>query len=74
MAAHDTLGESADTAERPPYAQDSAEVVAALGSDASSGLTAGEAAERLARHGPNAIEGEKPPSLLAVAAGAVPGS
>jgi len=74
MAAHDALAESADAPGRPPYAQDGAEVVAGLGSDAASGLTAGEAAQRLARHGPNAIEGEKPPSLLAVAAGAVPGS
>ena len=68
MAAHDAIAESADTSGRPPYAQDSAEVVAELGSDAASGLTAGEAAQRLARYGPNAIEGEKPPSLLAVAA------
>ena len=47
----------------PPYAQDSADVVAGLGSDAAAGLTAGEAAERLSRHGPNEIEGEKPPSV-----------
>jgi Ca2+-transporting ATPase len=59
---------AADPAGRPPYAQDSADVVAGLGSDAASGLTAGEAAERLSRHGPNAIEGEKPPTVWAVAA------
>ena len=38
MAAHDTLAEPADTSGRPPYAQDSADVVAGLGSDAASGL------------------------------------
>ena len=64
MAAPDTV---ADAAAPPPYAQESADVVAGLGSDAASGLTAGEAAERLSRYGPNAIEGEKPPSVWAVA-------
>ncbi len=59
--------DAAGAAELPPYAQDAAEVVAALGSDAASGLTGAEAAERLARYGPNAIEGEKPPSVWAVA-------
>ena len=68
MAAHDTLPGSADAAGPPPYAQDGADVVAGLGSDAASGLTAGEAAERLSRYGPNAIEKEKPPSVWAVAA------
>ncbi|MGZ4395082.1 MAG: cation-translocating P-type ATPase [Gaiellaceae bacterium] len=51
----------------PPYAQEAAEVVAGLGSDATAGLTAAEAAARLARYGPNQITGEKPPSALAVA-------
>ena len=54
MAAHDTLPGSADAAGPPPYAQDGADVVAGLGSDAAAGLTAGEAAERLSRYGPNA--------------------
>ena len=51
----------------PPYARDAAEVVAALGSDATTGLTAGEAAARLARYGPNRITGEKPPSTWSIA-------
>lgn len=56
-----------EAAQPPPYAEDGPDVVAALGSDAAAGLTRAEAAQRLARHGPNAIEGEQPPSLLAVA-------
>ena len=52
----------------PPYARDAAEVVAALGSDADSGLTGAEAAARLSRYGPNEITKEKPPSVWAVAA------
>ena len=39
----------------------------ALGTDPSGGLTAAEAASRLARYGPNKITGEKPPSILVVA-------
>ena len=61
MAAHDTLPASADAPGPPPYAQDGADVVAGLESDAASGLTGGEAAERLSRYGPNAIEKEKQP-------------
>ena len=37
------------------------------GTDPSGGLTAAEAASRLARYGPNKITGEKPPSILVVA-------
>ena len=59
--------EAAGAAGLPPYARDAQEVVAALGSDTAAGLTGAEAAERLSRYGPNAIEGEKPPSVLAVA-------
>ena len=51
----------------PPYLRDVADVVPSLGSDADAGLTAGEAAARLARVGPNEIGKEKPPSLWAVA-------
>ena len=40
-----------------------------MGSDASSGLTAVEAAARLAQFGPNEITGEQPPSVWAVALG-----
>jgi P-type Ca2+ transporter type 2C len=50
-----------------PFAHAAAEVVASSGSDADSGLTAAEAAARLARFGANEITGEPPPSLWAVA-------
>ena len=53
----------------PPYLRDADDVVGGLGSDAGAGLTAQETAERLGRYGPNEIEGEKPPSLWAVAFG-----
>jgi Ca2+-transporting ATPase len=52
----------------PPYASEAAAVVAALGSDETTGLTGAEAAERLARYGPNEIPREQPPSVWAVAA------
>lgn len=42
-------------------------VVAALGSDAQSGLTSAEAATRLAAHGPNAIAAEPAPSVWQLA-------
>ena len=64
----DTQFEAADAAGPPPYARDVAEIVAALGSDADSGLPAADAAERLSRYGPNEISKEKPPSVSAVAA------
>ncbi len=58
----------AGTSDDPaPYARDAAEVVAALASDVANGLTSAEAATRLSRYGPNAITGEKPPSVWAVA-------
>ncbi|MGH3138501.1 MAG: cation-translocating P-type ATPase [Gaiellales bacterium] len=50
-----------------PFAHAAADVVASAGSDADAGLTAAEAAERLARFGANEITGEPPPSLWAVA-------
>ncbi len=50
-----------------PYVRDAAEVVAALGSDATNGLTSAEAGTRLSRYGPNAITAEKPPSVWVVA-------
>ena len=53
---------------RPPYALPAADVVAGAGSDAASGLTAAEAASRLASHGPNEIAAEKQPSAWVVAA------
>ena len=51
------------------YAVDVASVVAAMGSDAASGLSRSESASRLTRFGPNEIAREKPPSLWAVAGG-----
>lgn len=53
----------------PPYALSGDDVLAAMGSDESTGLSAPEAASRLATYGPNQITGEKPPSVLAVALG-----
>ncbi|MHB1131405.1 MAG: cation-translocating P-type ATPase [Chloroflexota bacterium] len=43
-----------------PYRQTADEVVAALGSDATRGLSAAEARERLAQYGPNELQAEAP--------------
>ena len=51
----------------PPYAREALDVVATARSDADAGLTGAEAAERLARLGPNQITGEPPPSVWEVA-------
>ncbi|HEV8452607.1 MAG TPA: cation-translocating P-type ATPase [Gaiellales bacterium] len=51
----------------PPYAREALDVVAAARSDAEAGLSGAEAAQRLARLGPNQISGEPPPSLWEVA-------
>ena len=51
-----------------PYGREASDVVAELKSDASSGLTATEAADLLKQNGPNEISKEKPPSMWAVAA------
>ncbi len=51
----------------PPYLRPTADVVRDLHTDVTSGLSAQEAAERLATHGPNQITAEKPPSAVAVA-------
>jgi Ca2+-transporting ATPase len=53
----------------PPYVAEASAVAAALGTDATSGLSAAEAAIRLGQYGPNRIAREKPPSVWAVAAG-----
>ncbi len=53
----------------PPFARSADAVVAELGSSADAGLTAAEAAGRLASYGPNSIRGEKPPSVVAIALG-----
>jgi Ca2+-transporting ATPase len=58
-----TVDASQDTATPAPwFAQDPDAVVAALRSDRERGLTAADAAQRLAEHGPNSIAAEKPPS------------
>ena len=54
---------------RPPFALEAADVAAGLGTDPAVGLSAGEAADRLAQVGPNAITSEKPPSLWVIALG-----
>ncbi|MGH3505870.1 MAG: cation-transporting P-type ATPase, partial [Nocardioidaceae bacterium] len=53
----------------PPYLRSTAEVVATLQTDVTTGLSVDEAAARLASHGPNQIVTEKPPSTVAVALG-----
>jgi P-type Ca2+ transporter type 2C len=53
----------------PPFARDASDVVAGLGSNADSGLTTNEAADRLTRYGPNQVTSEKPPSVWAIALG-----
>jgi Ca2+-transporting ATPase len=56
---------SADT---PPwFTQEADAVIAALDSDRDRGLSAADAAKRLADHGPNSIAAEKPPSVWQVA-------
>ncbi len=52
----------------PAYAQQAADVVAELQSNAETGLTGAAAGALLERVGPNEIRKEKPPSLWAVAA------
>src|SRR6476661_1154289 len=63
----DTSVEAVDADGVPAFAQRPEDVVAGLSSDAASGLSAAEAAARLASHGPNAIEREQPPSVWQVA-------
>ena len=70
VEAEQHLAESgADAAAPPPFAREVADVAAALGTDATSGLSAADAAKRLQQFGPNAITSEKPPSVWAIAAG-----
>lgn len=63
-----TVDASAATSANDPlwYTRDTADVLAALGTDGERGLTQTEAAKRLADHGPNAIAAEKPPSVWQV--------
>ena len=51
----------------PPYAEAADVVLAGLGTSVDDGLTAAEAASRLASYGANHITGEKPPSVVAIA-------
>lgn len=51
----------------PWFAQDADAVVAALATDADTGLSAAEAASRLASYGPNAIAAPPPPSVWQIA-------
>ena len=61
--AEETRERSAPAGERW-YALDPADVAGRLGVVTSSGLSAGEAAERLRRDGPNALPVEEPPSAI----------
>jgi Ca2+-transporting ATPase len=56
-----------DPAAMPPYAREASDVVAAMGSDATVGLTGAEAVTRLSTYGANQITGEKPPSASVIA-------
>ena len=58
---------SGTAAAAPPYLAEAEQVLASLGSDQESGLSAAEARARLESYGPNEITGEKPPSMVAVA-------
>ena len=58
---------SATAASAAPYLVEAEQVLASLGSNQESGLSAAEARARLEAYGPNQITGEKPPSMVAVA-------
>ena len=62
-----TRGETGPTED--PYGRPAEDVAVAAGTDLDRGLTAAEAASRLASVGPNAIASEPPPSVIAVALG-----
>ena len=68
MSAVDTAAESAagSPSETPWYAQDAEAVIAAVDTDRDRGLSAAEAARRLAEHGPNSIAAEPAPSVWQV--------
>ena len=51
------------------WSRDAGDVAVAAGVDPLEGLAASEVASRLARYGPNELQTEPPPSLLAVARG-----
>ncbi|HEY6378054.1 MAG TPA: cation-translocating P-type ATPase [Candidatus Dormibacteraeota bacterium] len=58
---------AADPTTLPAYQRDASDVVAAMGSDETTGLAGAEAANRLSSYGANQISGEKPPSAWVVA-------
>ena len=60
---------STHAAAERPFALEAADVAAGLGTDPTRGLSASEAADRLAQFGPNVITSEKPPSLWLIALG-----
>ena len=64
MATAEETGRASLSAEERWYALDSTDVVAKVGVALDSGLSAGEAAQRLERDGPNALPVEEPPSAL----------
>jgi P-type Ca2+ transporter type 2C len=49
------------------YSEEASAVLASFGSDGASGLSTTDAAQRLAKYGPNQITSEKPPSIWEVA-------
>src|SRR5262249_9153784 len=53
----------------PAYSRPADQVVVALDSDATTGLSPAEAASRLTQYGPNQITSQKPPSIWEVALG-----
>ncbi len=61
--------EKASSAELPAFARDASDIVASLSTDATAGLSAAEATNRLSKYGPNEITSEKPLSVWAVALG-----
>ena len=67
MTRQEVSAATGDPPTTPEYARGTADVVAALGSDASLGLTGAEAAVRLSRYGLNEIRGEEAPSVWQVA-------
>ena len=64
MATAEAIRTGSASADERWYALEPAQTLAKLGVDVSSGLSAGEAAQRLTRDGPNALPVEQPPSRL----------
>jgi P-type Ca2+ transporter type 2C len=62
-----TVSTPATVAGEPWHAMTITVVADALGCDPRAGLREPDAAERLARYGPNVVQGEKPPSRLQIA-------